>query len=153
MSEVDLRVEGTTVPGGRRTFERDLRRLAAYASERLDGPVALSFLVVDDAEMHRINREQLGHDYPTDVITFPLETEPMLLADLVVSADTARREAAARGHSAYHELVLYAVHGVMHLLGFDDHSPADRRRMRRAERAALAALGIPAVFGASRDRR
>lgn len=151
MSRADLRVDGVTVPGGRRAFARDLRRLAVYAEEQLGRPAQLSFLVVDDAQMQRINREQLDHDYPTDVITFPLSDAPVLLADIVVSADTARREAAARGHSAYHELVLYAVHGVMHLLGYDDHSPADRRRMRRAERAALAALGVPAVFGSPRS--
>ncbi|MDJ0975752.1 MAG: rRNA maturation RNase YbeY [Planctomycetota bacterium] len=146
----DLRVEGTTVPGGRRAFGATLDRLAAFAAERAGREAELSFLVVDDAQMQQINREQLGHDYPTDVISFPLEAEPVLMGDVVVSAETARREAAERGHPAYHELVLYAVHGVMHLLGYDDHSPDDRRRMRRAERAALKALGLPAVFGPSR---
>ncbi len=147
----DVRVEGTTVPGGRRALEATLRRLATLASERAGRPAELSFLVVDDARMQQINREQLGHDYPTDVISFPLEDDPVLMGDVVVSAETARREAAARGHPAYHELVLYAVHGVMHLLGFDDHSPADRRRMRRAERAALAALDLPPTYGRSRS--
>lgn len=143
----DLRVEGTTVPGGRRAFEKALRGLAALAADRIGRPAALSFLVVDDRRMQAINREQLGHDYPTDVITFPLEEEPVLMGDVVVSAETARREAARRGHPPYHELMLYAVHGVMHLLGYDDHSPEDRRRMRRAERATLKAMGLPAVYG------
>jgi probable rRNA maturation factor len=81
------------------------------------------------------------------VLSFPFATAPVLVGEVLLSADTARREAAARGHCAYHELLLYAVHGVLHLLGYDDHDPAGRRRMRRAERAALAALGIPPVFG------
>lgn len=145
----DLRVEGTTVPGGRRALEATLRRLSRHAAERAGRLAELSFLVVDDGRMQEINRDQLGHDYPTDVISFPLAEEPVLMGDVVVSAETARREAVARGHPAYHELVLYAVHGVMHLLGYDDHSPADRRRMRRAERTALEALGLPPVYGRS----
>ena len=61
---------------------------------------------------------------------------------MVASAETARREAAARGLAPEDELLLYVVHGVLHLLGFDDHAPADRRRMRAAERKALRAAGV-----------
>ena len=91
--------------------------------------------------------EHLDHDYPTDVLSFPMADDPVLMGEILVSADTARREAAARGHPAYHELLLYAVHGTLHLLGYDDHDPKARARMRRAERAALAALGVPPVYG------
>jgi len=146
-ASVALAVQGTRVPGGRRRLERDLRRLGDYAAARAASDVDLSFAVLDDARMQDLNREALGHDYATDVLSFPFEAEPVLVGEVVLSGDTARREAAARGHSAYHELLLYAVHGVLHLLGYEDHDPAGRRRMRRAERAALAALGIPPVFG------
>ena len=140
------------VPGSRRRFERDLRRLAAIASEQAGRPVWLSVAVVGDEEMQALNKRHLQHDYPTDVLSFLMAKDPRLEGELLLSSDTARREAAARGHPAYHELVLYAVHGVLHLLGFDDHTPADRRRMRRAERDTLKALGLPAVFGrASND--
>ena len=147
---VELTVHGTRVPGGRRQLEADLRRLGAYVAARSRRPVELSFAILDDATMHRVNRDTLDHDYPTDVLAFPMAEDPVLVGEILVSADTARREAAARGHPAYHELLLYAVHGVLHLLGYDDHDPAGRTRMRRAERAALAALGVPPVYGRGR---
>ena len=146
-ASVDLAVEVARVPGGRARLARDLRKLARLAQAKAGRPVELSFAVLDDERMHAVNRDQLGHDYPTDVLSFPFAEEPVLVGEVLLSADTARREAAARGHPAYHELLLYAVHGVLHLLGYDDHDPAARRRMRGAERTALAALGVPPVFG------
>ena len=147
---VEVSVHGTRVPGGRRKLEADLRRLGDYVATRAGRPVELSFAVLDDPTMHGVNRDTLDHDYPTDVLSFPMASEPVLVGEILVSADTARREAAARGHPAYHELLLYAVHGVLHLLGYDDHDPKARTRMRRAERAALAALGVPPVYGQRR---
>ena len=144
---LDLSVHDTRVPGGRRGLERDLRKLAQYAAALAKRDLELSVAVVGDERMQEVNRSCLGHDYPTDVLSFPMATEPVLMGEVLISADTARREAARRGHSAYHELLLYAVHGVMHLLDYDDHGTAERRRMRRAERAALSALGVPPVFG------
>lgn len=147
---MEVSVHGTRVPGGRRRLESDLRALAVYAAARADKPLELSFAVLDDATMHRVNRDSLDHDHPTDVLSFPMADDPVLVGEILLSADTARREAAARGHPAYHELLLYAVHGVLHLLGYDDHDPKARARMRRAERAALAALGVPPVYGRGR---
>ena len=148
-----LAVRVAKVPGGRRDFARDLRRLAVFAANRYERDMDLSFVVVDDAEMAELHERYAGVAGPTDVLSFPLLEEPLLVGEIVVSADTARREAAARGHPAYDELLLYAVHGVMHLVGHDDHEPNDRRRMRRAEREALAALGRVSVFQRRRDGR
>ena len=147
-----LAVEVARVPGGRRRLARDLRRLTAYAAKLSGLGVAISFAVIDDAQMQEINQRSLGHDYPTDVLSFPMAGEPGVRGEVLISADTARREAAERGHPAYHELLLYAVHGVLHLIGYDDHGTAARRRMRRAERAALAALDVPPVFGRPEQR-
>lgn len=147
VGQAALAVHDVRVPGGRRQLARDLRRLALYAARRLRRDVRLSFAVTDDARMRAVNRESLGHDYATDVLAFPMASEPALEGEVLISAETARREADHRGHPAYHELLLYAVHGVLHLMGHDDHGSAGRRRMRRAERAALAALGVPPVFG------
>jgi probable rRNA maturation factor len=141
------------VPGGRRRLERDLGRLAIWAARRAGRPVRLTVAVTDDAGIREVNRRALGHDYATDVLAFPMEEEPVLEGEVLLSAETARREADRRGHPPYHEVVLYAVHGAMHLLGHDDHDAAARRRMRRAERAALAALGLPPVFGRTVRRR
>ena len=147
---MELSVHDTRVPGGRRRLERDLKKLAAYAANRAGCDVELSMAVIGDERMREVNRTCLEHDFATDVLSFPMASEPVLVGEVLISADTARREAARRGHPAYHELLLYAVHGVMHLLGYDDHGTAERRRMRRAERAALIALGIPPVFGRRR---
>ncbi len=144
-------MDGVRVPGGRRKLEADLRRLAIYVAGKVKRPVALSFALTDDAGIRTINAEMLDHDYATDVLSFPMNEEPVLEGEVLISAETARREADRRGHPAYHELLLYAVHGVLHLVGYDDHGSAARRRMRRAERAALAALGIPPVFGRGRS--
>ena len=102
---------------------------------------------VDDAEIRQLNRDYLSHDYATDVVTFPMRTEgkpvegdPLdddLLGEVVVSVDTARTSARSRGIDYPAELALYAIHGVLHLLGYDDKDPAGRRKMRRAERLYL----------------
>lgn len=143
----DLLAEDVRVPGGRARFLKDLGRIATLAAGRLGRPVYLSVCLVDDTAMARHNRELLGHEGPTDVISLAMNEAPVLEGELLISVDTATREAEARGHPAYHELVLYAVHGVQHLLGHDDHDPDDRRRMRRAERRMLAELGLPPVYG------
>ena len=96
--------------------------------------------------MAELHERYSGVEGPTDVLAFPLMEAPRLVGDVVVSVDTARREAARREHPAYDELVLYAVHGTLHLLGHDDHEAADRKRMRRAERDVLEALGIPPTY-------
>ncbi len=106
----------------------------------------VSLVVVDDREIRRLHREFLGKDSVTDVISFPMQERPVrrgeLFGEIVASAQTARRLASELGHSASDELTLYLVHGVLHLLGFDDHDEKNRRIMRRAERQCLAAAGI-----------
>lgn len=146
-----LAVRTTRVPGGRRRLGAVLDQIAGLAAERAGRPVELSFVLVDDAEMADLHLRFSGVEGATDVLAFELMDEPLLMGEVVVSADTARREAARRGHPAYDETVLYAVHGVLHLLGHDDHDPVARRRMRRAERRMLAALGLPPVFGKRRS--
>ena len=134
------------VPGSRRRLARDLARLAAWTAGHYERALDLSFVVVDDERMAELHERYADVPGPTDVLSFPLAEDPVLLGEVVISADTARREAAARGHPAYDELLLYAVHGVMHLVGHDDHDPAQKRRMRSAERRALAALGRESVY-------
>jgi probable rRNA maturation factor len=95
----------------------------------------ISVAVVDDPEIHRVNRQFLQHDYPTDVISFDTtESDSLLEGEIVVSVDTARRIAEENGWSGDHELLLYVVHGMLHVVGLDDKTPADVEEMRRAER-------------------
>lgn len=125
--------------------DADRLREAAAAALRAQGVAraTLSVAVVDDAAMHALNRRFLDHDYPTDVLSFPLEVGPDRLdGEIVVSADTAAAQAARYGWSPADELVLYVVHGALHLAGHDDHAPAAREKMRECERACLQSLGL-----------
>jgi probable rRNA maturation factor len=105
----------------------------------------LSIAVVDDPTIHRLNREYLQHDYPTDVLSFLLEEGGnRLIGQVILSTDTAAREAAKVGWSTETELLLYVIHGTLHLVGYDDLADAPRGEMRRAERHYLIESGVPA---------
>ena len=101
----------------------------------------LSLLLVSDAVMRRLNRQWRGQDRPTDVLSFaqaegPTGAPPGLLGDVVISIDTARRQAAECAAPLASELDRLLIHGVLHLLGYDhERSPAEARRMQRRERA------------------
>ena len=100
--------------------------------------------LVDDATIHRINRQFLNHDCPTDVISFRLDEEgdDGLEGELVISSETAISQAAQFGLSPEDELLLYAIHGTLHLVGFDDIQDSDRQIMREQESLHLSRLGI-----------
>lgn len=103
----------------------------------------LSIAVVDDPTIHRLNRESLAHDYPTDVLSFCLEEQgDRLVGEVVVSADTAQTNAVEYGWAAESELLLYVVHGVLHLVGYRDKSDEDSREMRLAEARCLERVGV-----------
>ena len=111
--------------------------LAAEGSSDLD----VSVTVVGDPRLHELNREWLGHDWPTDVVTFPLRDDDdpdPLLGEVVVSADRARAEAAERGLPFAEELCRYVIHGCLHLLGYDDADDAARDAMHARQEALLA---------------
>ena|ERR1017187_7252578 len=105
-----------------------------------DHPVAsISIALVDNATIHRLNQLHLGHDWPTDVITFPLSDpdEPVLSGELVVSAEMAVAIARDMGGDPREELALYLVHGLLHLCGYDDSSEADADAMSRRQSELL----------------
>jgi probable rRNA maturation factor len=106
---------------------------------RSDARVEISF--VDNSTIHAINRSHLGHDWPTDVITFPLTDPdaPILEGELLISTEMAKLEAADRGLDAQTELFLYIIHGLLHLCGFDDTTPDLAEHMRAREAYHLAA--------------
>jgi probable rRNA maturation factor len=120
-------------------------KLAAHAAAAFRGYDSgeIVIRVTDDKVIHQLNRDHLGHDYPTDVISFAYRNDkPAVEGELAVSADTARQRAAELGWPASHELVLYVVHGVLHITGMDDHDAGDRAQMRKAEQSILLQLGI-----------
>jgi len=97
----------------------------------------VSIVIVSDGDIHEINRNWLGHDYPTDVITFPLETDP-LEAELIISADAVRKQAKEYSVNVREECSRLVIHGILHLLGYDDRGRNARKRMQKAEDAYLA---------------
>ena len=104
----------------------------------------VSLAIVDDRTIHRLNQRYLQHDYPTDVLSFLLDDNPLSLeGEVIVSAETACRVADSFAWSPGRELLLYVIHGTLHLVGYDDHDPIERRRMRSREREYLVQLGCP----------
>ena len=104
--------------------------------------------IVDDDEIARLNKKHLNHDGPTDVLSFDLSDDDTTLdGELVVSIDTAKRQAGLRQHSVEAELALYVAHGVLHLIGHDDASEEQASRMHEIEDTILTSLGMEAVFG------
>lgn len=134
-------------PGLRRALTHVLTQEGVQDAE-------ISVALVDDPEIHRVNREFLDHDFPTDVISFRLSELPpgrpqtawpaefFLEGELVVSATTAARDAPQHGWSPGAELILYAVHGLLHLCGYDDLTDDARPLMRNRERELLTELGL-----------
>ncbi len=116
-------------------------------AERGAADALVSVAIVDNREIRRLNRRFLGRDAVTDVIAFANDdpTPDGLLGDVAVSAEKAAREARRRGVSPQGELLLYVVHGVLHLLGMDDASQADAQRMHEAALAALRLHGVKGV--------
>ncbi len=104
---------------------------------------SISIALVDQSAIHAINRAHLGHDWPTDVISFPLSEsgEPVLAGELVVSAEMAAGTSGELGVDPDDELALYIVHGLLHLCGYDDLDELDAAAMRRREDELLRAVG------------
>ena len=129
-----------------------LHDLLLRAAELCDiGEANLTLVVVDDAEMAQLHERYTGVAGTTDVLTFDMRTEGLgdgeaLEGDIIVCLDEAKRQAKKRGHPTHHELVLYAVHGLLHLLGEDDHDEGDYLRMHTREDELLKKLGLGPLF-------
>lgn len=135
------------VPAGE--IDADLLRRAVEYVVQSGGieSARVGVAVVDDETIHRLNRRFLEHDFPTDVITFPLEQQDKHLeGEIVVSLDTAQREAGRFGWSTDDELLLYAIHGALHLIGYDDTTADAVQQMRQQERVMLAHFGRAARY-------
>lgn len=153
--EYDIAFAGL-VPSPLRSTE-NLRRAARATLERHGIRTAhLSIALVDDARMARLHERHLGRRGSTDVLTFDLGTgngrsdhDTVIDGEIVVSVDTASREADARGHSVEAELALYVVHGTLHLLGYGDDDDKDAARMHRIEDEILVHIGLGVVYGAA----
>ena len=97
----------------------------------------VNVILVDDEELLRMNREHLRHDYYTDVITFTIEEKP-LEGEIYISLDRAREQAGEYRVGVYEEVTRLAIHGALHLAGYDDATEGERERMRGLEDRYLA---------------
>ena len=114
----------------------------------------LTVVIVDDAQMSQLHSRYAGAKGTTDVLTFDLSepqpsgSKPQASPDgeIYICVDEARRRAAEFGHQPRLELLLYAVHGLLHLLGYDDHTARGFRKMHAMEDRLLQAIGVGPVF-------
>jgi probable rRNA maturation factor len=103
----------------------------------------LGIFLTDNTTIREMNIRHLGHDAATDVISFGLENSGKHLeGELAISAEIAKERAAELGWNEKSELLLYAIHGTLHLVGYDDQTPKDSHIMRQKESDYLALLGI-----------
>jgi probable rRNA maturation factor len=131
--------------------EVDEQRLVAAARSVLKqagfDSAEISIAVVNDEQMHELNRRYLDHDYPTDVLSFVLDQhERRLEGEIIVSADYAAREAQRFGWEMMDELLLYTIHGSLHLVGYDDQTPEAKAEMREREIHFLREFGLEPRF-------
>lgn len=97
----------------------------------------IGYLFVDDGKILEVNREYLGHDYYTDIITFDYDEGDIINGDLVISLDTVRSNAEMFGKTYEEELHRVIIHGILHLCGINDKGPGEREIMEAAENKAL----------------
>jgi probable rRNA maturation factor len=144
MSRVSIANPQELVPLDRRRL-REIVRTVLEGEEVADYEISLAF--VDNPAIHQLNRRYLGHDEPTDILTFPL-SEPgakKLAGELVISAEMALAQAQERGHDVQAELALYVIHGLLHLCGYDDAELLAVQAMRQRERHYLLQLALPDI--------
>jgi probable rRNA maturation factor len=141
------------VPGVEPALRRAISAAAAPAID--DASAELAIVLTNDAAIRELNRQWRGHDRPTNVLSFPSggptpAAGPRLLGDVVIAYETTAQEAQSQGVPFDHHLAHLAVHGFLHLLGYDHESDADAEAMERLEREILARLDVPDPY-VSRD--
>ena len=119
----------------RRATTAWIRSVAASYDKRVGD---VGDMCVNDEKILEVNRQYLGHDYYTDIITFDYDEGDVLNGDLVISLDTVRSNAAMLGKDYEEELYRVIIHGVLHLCGINDKGPGEREQMEAAENRALA---------------
>jgi probable rRNA maturation factor len=128
-----------------RALKNAAQRLLAAVDE---GDSSLSLTLVNDAEIRALNREHRGKDRATDVLSFPMigdrDVSPeRMLGDVVISVDTARRQAAEYDAPLAREIERLLIHGILHVLGHDHEEAAERAAMESEERRLADAIGMP----------
>ena len=133
---ITYNAEGVKFPKIKRRETTAWIRRVAYTYGKKVGEVG--YLFCDDEHILEVNREYLGHDYYTDIITFDYCEDDTLNGDLVISLDTVRTNAEMLGKDYDEELHRVIIHGILHLCGQNDKGPGEREQMEAAEDRALA---------------
>ena len=127
------------------TADRRVRKTRGGASLYPGVDATAYIILIGDKRMRELHRRFMKVDSPTDVLTFPIDQRE---GEVYVNVAEARRQARLRGIDAKREVLLYAIHGMLHLLGYDDRTRRDFLMMHRMEDDILTLLGVGTVFGA-----
>lgn len=149
--EINVSIEGKFVGCPKAGW---LRRVAeeVLKAEGIDKKAELSLIITGQKKIHELNKAYLGEDRPTDVLSFPMLTEPdkgafvaapdgkMHLGEVIISSPQVGIQAEEHGHTVGKEMAVLIIHGVLHLLGYDHARAAEKRKMRAREMAILDSL-------------
>ena len=129
-------------------LERAARQTLEVESASVDSDMTI--VLTDDAQLHELNRNYLGVDAPTDVLSFPADEEDPetgipYLGDILISIPRAAQQAEAAGHPVEAEVQLLVVHGTLHLLGHDHAEAEEKARMWQAQAGVMSKLGLSHV--------
>ncbi len=129
-------------------LERAARTTLTHQKQSPDAD--LSIVLTDDARLKQLNKDYLGIDSPTDVLSFPAsesdpETGSPYLGDILISIPRAKAQAKIAGHALESETQLLVVHGVLHLLGHDHAKPREKAKMWKAQQEILELLGLGTI--------
>jgi probable rRNA maturation factor len=145
-AEADVQISAQAGGTYVRSFRAGLRKAIGLIDTKLR---SVSVALVGDALMSKLHMQFMGIAGPTDVLTFELEHDrrgKVVEGEVVVCVPEARRRAREHGTRVEHELLLYAIHGLLHLSGYDDLTEADYLAIHREEDRILTALGVGPVF-------
>ncbi len=128
-------------------LERAAQMTLDHAGAERSRSADLTIVLTDDAQLHELNRDYLGVDAPTDVLSFPAdEDDPesgvRYLGDILISIPRAKKQAKAAGHPLEAEVQLLVVHGTLHLLGHDHAKVREKARMWKAQAEVMSKLGL-----------
>jgi len=152
-SAIDILVQSPlweSKPEARTVLRRAIRKAASVVSKQGE----LAVVLADDSTVHALNRTWRYQDAPTNVLSFPVESvttrrgTPRMLGDIVIAYETAAREARTQGKSFVDHLVHLAVHGFLHLAGYDHVEDGEAETMERLESTILAELAVPNPYAA-----
>ena len=150
---IDDRQKKVRIPTGTRMLIRRCCN-AVLRSEKFEGSAEISVSLVDNEEIHSINKQHRDIDKSTDVLSFPLgengeydinnDTGAKMLGDIIISVETALSQSKEYGHSFQREMAFLTVHSMLHLLGYDHvNGGLEAVRMREKEEIVLAQIGLP----------